>query len=350
MPRKRVLLIGTEPERMIRLQRVLRSMWILGVDVSVFEPARRPRGRPRILKGIIRYLTITFQILLARADIYHFFNVPDNVGIPLTLKRGTLIYDVRAPWAAVLRETFGGSPLIFMAKFIERFMTRKADHVVCVNRMLAERAVTWGAKSVTVVPNYPSESFAPTRDRAAIRRSLGIDGSRVVLYLGKLSKVEGIDLLMEVIRSTTQLEPNVKFLVVGAGPQEGQFKRFVEKEGLHGRVIMTGWIPHEEVANYIQAADLCLLPRPWDSCSPFIGPESIWKAGEYLSLGKPVVAPKMGGFATAPYPVIAVDPSEMAEAVTDFFKKPSTGDIAPHPRWPESHRRLERLYRRLGAL
>ncbi len=350
MVKKRVLLIGTEPERMIRLQRVLQSMRKLGIDVRVLEPVTKPRGRPRILKGMIRYLTITFQILLARADIYHFFNVPDNVGLPLTLKRGTLVYDVRAPWAAVLRETFGKSPLIFLAKFIERFMTRKADHVVCVNRMLAERAVTWGARSVRVIPNYPSEDFGPTRDRAETRKELGIDDSSVVLYLGKLSKVEGVDLLMEVIRSATRLTPKVKFLVVGAGPQESQFKRFVEREGLEGRVVMTGWIPHEEVANLIQAADLCLLPRPWDSCSPFIGPESIWKAGEYLSLGKPVLAPRMGGFATAPFPVIAVDPSEMAQAVAEFFRRPATGSVQPHPRWPESHRRLERLYRSLGAL
>ena len=350
MKKKSVLLIGTEPDRMIRLQRTLDSLVKLGVNVRVFRAIDRPRGRPRILKGIIRYLTITLQILLAKADIYHFFNVPDNVGLPLLLKRGTLVYDVRAPWAAVLRETFGKSPLVVVAKMIERFMTRKADQVICVNRMLAQRAVTWGGKSVRVVPNYPSEDFGPTRDRTEFRRELGLSDSPVVLYLGKLSKVEGIDLLMNVIKETCAGMSEIRFLIVGAGPQEDQLRKFIKSQGLDKQVTMTGWVPHEDVANYIDAADVCLLPRPWDSCSPFIGPESIWKAGEYLSLGKPVVAPKMGGFASAPFPVLPVEPSEMAAAILDYFRNKKELPITPHPRWPESHRRLKILYTELGAL
>jgi len=348
--KRSVLLIGTEPDRMIRLQRVHDSLISLGVNVSVFKPVDRPRGRPRILKGIVRYLVISLQLLLSRADIYHFFNVPDNVGMPLLLKRGTLVYDVRTPWAAVLEGTFGKSPLVIVARTIEKTMTRSADQVVCVNSMLAERAVSWGAKSVVVIPNYPAEDFGPSKDREEFRRALCLNGAPVVLYLGKLSKVEGIDLLMDVIKTTCKAMPNLRFLVVGAGPEEHKLKHFIESHSLESQVMMTGWVPHEDVANYINVADVCLLPRPWDSCSPFIGPESVWKAGEYLSLGKPVVAPRMGGFASAPFPVLPVDPSEMADAIINYFKNMTKKPITPHPRWPESHRRLKELYTRLGAI
>ena len=335
---------------MIRLQRNLDSLKTLGVDVVVFNPVDRPRGRPRILKGIIRYLTITLQVLLAKADIYHFFNVPDVVGLPLILKRGVKVYDVRAPWAAVLQETFGPSLLTRFAEFIERFMTRKANHIVCVNNVLAKRAVRWGGSSVRVVPNYPAADFGPTRERSEFRKSIGLEESPTVLYLGKLSKVEGINLLMDIVLNTCKKNSAIKFLVVGSGPGEEGFRAFIKREGIENRVLMTGWVPHEDVANYIEAADLCLLPRKHDSCSAFIAPESIWKAGEYLALGKPIVAPRMGGFADAPYPVMAVEPTDMATTIVEFFENPKPKVDAHHPRWPESHRRLKRLYEMLGAI
>jgi glycosyltransferase involved in cell wall biosynthesis len=290
------------------------------------------------------------QVLFSRAEIYHFFNVPDSVGLPLLFKRGTIVYDVRSPWAAVLKETFGSSPLVWLARLIERYMTRKADHVVCVNRMLARRAVEWGAQSVLVIPNYPAEAFGPRKPREETRGELGLTDSQVVLYLGKLSKVEGIEVLMRTIKEVVKGSVDVKFLIVGAGPQEEQFRTFLFEEGIEDRAVLTGWVPHQDVADYIQAADLCILPRPWDSVSPYIGPESVWKAGEYLVLGKPVVAPRMGGFAEAGFPVIAVDPSEMYRAVLDFFDSPPDLAETEHPRWSESHRRLRLFYEEMGAL
>ena len=151
MKKKSAILIGTEPEKMIRLQRYLDSLRELKVNVSVFRPVTRPRGRPRVLTGIIRYLTVALQVLLSRSDIYHFFNVPDVVGLSLIFKRGVKVYDVRAPWAAVLQETFGNSVVARFAEAVERIMTRKADYVVCVNDVLAKRAIGWGGKSVLSV-------------------------------------------------------------------------------------------------------------------------------------------------------------------------------------------------------
>jgi glycosyltransferase involved in cell wall biosynthesis len=348
--KKSVLLIGPEPERMIRLKRVHESLLDLGVNVKVLVPFKKPRGRPRILTGIIRYLTITLQVLLTKADIYHFFNIPDSIGLPLVVKQGTLVYDVRSPWAEVIEITFGRSPLVKIARLIERFLTVKSDYVVCVNRLLGVRAKKWGAKSVAVIPNYPSDDFGSKRNREDTRMMLGLSDSQVVLYVGKISTVEGVGLLMDVIREVAPAAPKVRFLVVGDGPQEEELRSFIASQGLENRVTMAGWIAHDEVADYIEAADLCLLPRPWNSASPLTAPESIWKAGEYLSLGKPVVAPRMGDFASASYPLIPVDPDEMGRAIVEFFRRPQPKSTKPYPRWSESHRRLEKFYRALGAL
>lgn len=348
--KKRVLLIGSEPRDMIRLRRTFDSLKELGADVRVFNPYTRPAGRPRILKGMIRYLLITLQVLLARADIYHFFNVPDVIGLPLVAKRGIVVYDVRSPWSAAIKETFGISPLSRLAKFMEWIMTRTADYVVAVNKPLARRARRLGGRRILVSPNYPLASFGPSRSREEMRTKLGLGTSPTVLYLGRITKVEGVSLLMHVISKTCRAHPDVRFLIVGGGAQEDTFRSFIAQQGLEHNIVMTGWVPHEEVADYINAVDLCLLPRKWDSYSDYIGPDSVWKAGEYLALGKPVVAPRMGGFAEAPFPVIPADPSEMADAVISFISSPVQKIPGEPPTWKISHERLKRLYSLLGAI
>ncbi len=229
-------------------------------------------------------------------------------------------------------------------------MTRGADLVITANRPLAARARRWGAQKVVMVPNYPPSDFRPTRTRENIRTTLGLGDAPTVLYLGKLSKLEGSDLIKRIILKTCRALPTVKFLIVGDGPQKDSLESFIVKKDLVDRVVMVGWIRHDEIADYVSAADICLLPRKWTSFSEYTAPENILKVGEYLALGKPVVASKMGGFATSGFPVIPVEPSRMADAVIEFLLNPIPVEDTMRPTWDISHHLLEKIYTTLGAI
>lgn len=347
---KTVLLIGSQPERMTRLKRTFSSLKSLGVNVKVMRPYTKPDGRPRILKGIVRYLVLIVQVIGSKADIFHFFNVPDVIGFPLLFKRATVIYDVRSPWFSSIKESLGNSFLSKIGGLIERIMTGGADVVLTANYPLAHRAHKWGAKRIIMVPNYPPSDFSPKQDSETIRKRIGIVDAPTVLYLGKISLLEGSELLKRIILKTTQEIQDAQFLIVGDGPQKRSLDKFVKEHNLEKRVNLTGWIEHEEVADYISVADLCVFPREWTTFSDYTTKENILKIGEYLSLGKPVVAPRMGGFVNAEFPIIAVDPSEMPEAVIKFLKNPRAVEFFERPTWDISHRRLKIVYSDLGAL
>jgi glycosyltransferase involved in cell wall biosynthesis len=350
MPSKRVLIIGSQPERMTRLRRSFASLKKLGVDVRILSPYRDPRGQPRILKGIIRYLILTLQIALSKADIYHFFNVPDIPGISLAWKRGVFVYDVRSPWFSSIKESLGNNVLSRIAQVVEYLLTKAADFVITANYPMAERAKRWGASKVVMVPNYPPSDFGPKRDRETVRTTLGLHDEPTVLYLGKISKIEGSALLSKIMLEVSQSMPTVRFLIVGDGPERNSVERFIKCNNLSQNVKMLGWTPHDEVADYIGAVDLCLLPRKWDSFSPYTAPENITKAAEYLAVGKPIIAPRMGGFKDATFPVISVDPEDMGKAVIEYLNNPRTlGDFV-RPSWDISHKRLEKIYKHLGAI
>jgi glycosyltransferase involved in cell wall biosynthesis len=350
LSKPKVILIGTEPEKMTRLKRTFSSLKQMGVNVHVFSPYTVPRGRPRILNGIVRYVMIMIQIILLKADIYHVFNIPDVIGLPFRVKRNVLIYDVRSPWFSSVKESAIIGPLWKLAGLIERLITKMAFVVLTANYPLAHRAHLWGAKRVIMVPNYPPSDFGPTHDRESMRVKIGLGDSQTVLYLGRLSLLEGSELLKSIILKTTEEIEDVKFLIVGDGPQRRSMEKFMKKHSLEKQVILTGWIQHEDVADYISVADLCVFPREWTTFSDYTTKENILKIGEYLTLGKPVVAPRMGGFINAEFPIIAVDPSEMPEAVVKFLKSPREVEFFERPTWDVSHRRLKIVYSTLGAL
>ncbi|MFX0108732.1 MAG: glycosyltransferase [Candidatus Hodarchaeota archaeon] len=350
MTPKRVVLIGSEPRRMTRLRRTFNSLKELGVSVEVFIPYDVPRGRPRTIKGIIRYLLVMLQLLLLKRDIYHFYNVPDVIGIPLLLKRGTLIYDVRSPWFSSLKEMIGIAPLSMLGGLVERFLSKSADVVLAANTPLARRAKNWGSKDTIVVPNYPPQTFGPSRTREDMRRHLNLEDAPTVLYLGKISRLEGSELLKGIISETAKTIEDVRFLIVGDGPRKKSIQDYISARNLNKHVVFIDWVPHSESANYILASDLCLLPREWTTFSPYTSPENILKVGEYLAVGRAVIAPKMGGFADATFPVIAVEPADMASAVIEYLTNPKPFATDEHLSWDVSHQRLRNLYTRLGAI
>lgn len=346
----KALLIGSEPSRMTRLRRTYASLKRLGVTVEVFAPYEEPRGSPRILKGLIRYLVIMIQLLLKRADIYHLYNVPDVLGLPLSIKKGVFIYDVRSPWFSSVLETTGNRMLSKIAHIIERLVTRSADIVLTANTPLAQRAYNWGARKVAVLPNYPTNDFDSTADPRILKTKLGLEGSKVVLYLGKLSKLEGIEIVKKVIQKISSERTDTKFLVVGDGPSMPNLQAHIRKHGVEDIVVMTGWVDYRQVPKYIDLADICILPREWTTFSKYTTPENILKINEYLALRKPVVVPNMGGFVDAEFPVIAVEPAQIPDAVLDYLKNPIEFPDYLAPRWSVSHELLRKVYRYFNAI
>ena len=76
-------------------------------------------------------------------------------------------------------------------------------------------------------------------------------------------------------------------IIAGGGDALEDLKKQSNALNLDEFVMFMGYIPHEEVAKYISAADLCVAP---EKPNPFNHYSTIIKVMEYMALGKPVVA------------------------------------------------------------
>lgn len=163
-----------------------------------------------------------------------------------------------------------------------------AGRVLAVSRPLAERAIELGAPAdrTVVIPNGVDKSRFFPRDPAACRRELGLSADgRWITYVGELFESKGVvDLLAAFERLAPQV-PDAKLAVVGGGPELARVQAFANK--FPGRVVAAGGRPHDQVALFMGAADVCTLPS-WREGTPNVIIEA-------LASGRRVVATRVGG-------------------------------------------------------
>lgn len=131
----------------------------------------------------------------------------------------------------------------------------------------------------------------------------------------------------DTIRSLPLLPPQVKFLVVGGGPDEEMLKNLVRDLGVSDRIIFTGQVDRSEVTKYRKASDIFVGP----SRSEGLGNAFLSAMASRL----PVVATQEGGLAdflfdakrnpdkqTTGWAVDKDSPKQIAEAVKDILAHP----------------------------
>ena len=143
-----------------------------------------------------------------------------------------------------------------------------------------------------VPPGVDHELFAPG-DRRASRAELGLGDGPVLLFVGRIQPLKGVDVAIEVAARSRR---DATLLVVG-GPSgaggEAERRRLaslVDDLNLGARVRFIPPQPHHRLATFYRAADVCLVPSRSESFGLV--------ALEAAACGTPVVAAAVGGLQT----------------------------------------------------
>jgi glycosyltransferase involved in cell wall biosynthesis len=136
----------------------------------------------------------------------------------------------------------------------------KASATIFVSRALLERAKSMGfsGKNAVVIPNGYDETIFKPVDKEAVRKELGIhrEDYKYVGFVGNLIPIKRADKLGEIFRLIAKEIPETLFIVVGDGP----LREKIEKETKGLNIIFTGRLPQKDVAKYMNAMDVMVLP------------------------------------------------------------------------------------------
>jgi PEP-CTERM/exosortase A-associated glycosyltransferase len=215
-----------------------------------------------------------------------------RLGIPV-------LYEVRAFWedAAVDHgRTREGALRYRLTRALETYALKRADAVTTICEGLRSDIVARGIdpRKVTVIPNAVDvEKFMLGREPdVALRRQLGLDGAIVLGFIGSFYAYEGLALLLEALPKIIAVDPRVRMLFVGGGPQEANLKQIATRLSLEDKVRFAGRVPHDEVNRYYELIDVLVYPRLSMRLTELVTP---LKPLEAMAQGRLLAASDVGG-------------------------------------------------------
>ena len=176
---------------------------------------------------------------------------------------------------------------------VEQEVAESADAAVVSTQQERDDLVRlYGARpeTIEVIPaGVDAEMFRPD-SRFAARAALDLDGKRVILYVGRMEHLKGLDLLLGAFARLEETA-DARLLMVGGKLDQDEeldrLKSIAVRLGIGDRVTFTGAVPQTELPTYYRAADVFVLPSYYESFG--------LAALEAMACGTPVVVSRVGG-------------------------------------------------------
>ena len=174
----------------------------------------------------------------------------------------------------------------------ERATVDRAQLIVAASPQEREQLIhLYGAESEAthVVPcGFDPEVFRPV-DPSAARRELSLKGRKMVLFVGRIEPIKGIDVLLRAVAAMDDLD-GVEVVVVGGNEDNVELERLkaaASELGIRDAITFQPTVSQNRLALYYNAADVCVVPSFYETFGLV--------ALEAMACGTPVIAARVGG-------------------------------------------------------
>lgn len=172
---------------------------------------------------------------------------------------------------------------------------KAADVIIVVNKSLIEALSKWGIhqKRINYIPNsIDTHKYRPATEHEKkiarekiLPRGL-IERKYLVLYIGRLAHLKGVDILLS---AWAHLTPNIKeqsnLAIVGDGPEKDRLISYSRQLGIDHSVHFFGL--KTEILPFYSASDFLVLPSRTEGLSNTMI--------EAMACGLPAICTKVGG-------------------------------------------------------
>lgn len=287
--------------------------------------------------------------------------VGKSLGIPV-------VYEIRAFWedAAVDHGTSKEGGLRYrLSRALESYALKHVQAVTTICEGLRSDILNRGisADKVTVIPNAVNiEDFKLDGEcDRQLAADLGLDGKVILGFIGSFYAYEGLDVLLHALPTMLAINPQIRVLLVGGGPQDQALKKLAAELGISDKVVFTGRVPHEQVQRYYNLINVLVYPRLRMRLTELVTP---LKPLEAMAQGRLLAASDVGGhlelIADGKTGILfeADNPDALAKKVLALISDPACWPalrtaarqfVETERNWPNSVARYKNVYGRLSG-
>jgi glycosyltransferase involved in cell wall biosynthesis len=249
----------------------------------------------------------------------------------------------------------------------ERVMWRRADRLIAVSSNVGSELNQFyniPRSRIRVVHNgVDINVFQPQKasTKHSVRRSLGIEGNPMVLYVGYLGSRKGLKYLFGAIPKVVQEFPEAIFVILGGVPDFAGdssylkvLRHLVLKLKIGDNVLFAGEVKHRNTLKFYTAADAFIFPTLYEGLAKALL--------EAMASGLPVIATRAGG---NPDAVIhdetgiltgAADSGQLAAASIQLLSNPSQANqmgttgrkrVEENFTWSDTAKKIMTIYEEL---
>jgi glycosyltransferase involved in cell wall biosynthesis len=235
----------------------------------------RPRPRPDLQWAAAR--AIARVIRRERPHLIHAWNPGASLAASLARRLA------RRPDVAILASYQGVyAQSVGAAAGALRF---SADLVVSLTPSSTKELREHGVPASRIVTIYNAVPGETRRTREDVRDEFSLNGSEVVVNVGRYAEEKNQALLVDAIAALAPRRPKLRALIVGEGDLDLELQQRIDEKGLSGRVTLTG--PRKDAVDIVAASDVFALSSDAEALGVVLL--------EAMSVRCPVVAVGSGG-------------------------------------------------------
>lgn len=211
----------------------------------------------------------------------------------------TLKRNLDVPLIATIHATEHGrnqgihSPMQQYIHHLEWTLTYESTRVILCSTYMkreVEAIFTLPSDKLNVIPNgVDPAKLRPSNNQTVDKATFASSGESIVLYIGRLVREKGVQVLIEAASAILASCPHTRFAILGAGPHQDTLKHLAEKFHVVQHFDFCGFVSDDVRNGYLQVADVAVFPSLYE---PF-GIVAL----EAMAAGIPVVVSDVGGLA-----------------------------------------------------
>lgn len=270
-----------------------------------------------------------YKILLRKFDVAY-IHFPELV-LPFVFpkKRIPVVFHLHG----IIREAVTNSRYVWIRnglvasifEVINKIVLERVDRTLTISKEGKDLCISILPQNVhkfDVVPAAVDRMFFRPISNANVREELGfLDNDRVILFVGRLEPLKGLDLLLDAVYLLLKKNLNARLVLAGEGTQRNNLKCKAIRLGIDSWVTFLGEVEHDTTLPLLlNSADVFALPSiKGEGC-----PAAVLEA---LSCGVPVVSTPVGDIphivvnGKTGFIVKSREPASFAEALNQALQK-----------------------------